>query len=57
MDEKCDDGAYLGRTQYDAPDIDNGVIFTSDRDLEPGQFVNVTVIDAFDYDLTGKESL
>jgi len=57
VDEKCDDGTYMGRTQFDAPDIDNGVIFTSDRDLVPGQFVNVTVIDAFDYDLTGKESL
>ncbi|MBR5228886.1 MAG: 30S ribosomal protein S12 methylthiotransferase RimO [Firmicutes bacterium] len=57
VDEKCDDGTYMGRTQYDAPDIDNGVIFTSDRELEPGQFIKVTVTDAFDYDLTGKESL
>ena len=47
----------MGRTEYDAPDIDDGVIFTSDAELEPGTFVNVEITDAFDYDLTGKAVL
>lgn len=49
-----EEGAYLGRTQYDAAEIDNGVIFTSDKPLEPGDFVKVKIIDAFDYDLVGE---
>ncbi|MBR2001801.1 MAG: 30S ribosomal protein S12 methylthiotransferase RimO [Firmicutes bacterium] len=50
-----EDGSYIGRTRYDAPDVDNGVLFTSSRQLEPGDFVEVEIIDAFDYDLVGRE--
>ena len=50
-----DGTSYIGRTQYDAPEIDNSVIFTSGRDLKPGDFVNVKIVDAFDYDLVGVE--
>lgn len=49
-----EDGAYLGRTVYDAPEIDNTVIFTSDEELVPGNMVQVKITDAFDYDLVGK---
>ena len=52
MDET---GAYIGRTEYDAPEIDNSVIFTSERELAPGDFVKVQINDAFDYDLVGVE--
>lgn len=54
VDEKDEDGAYVGRTQYDAPEIDNTVIFRSDRELKPGDMVNVKITDAFDYDLVGR---
>lgn len=54
VEEKCEDGTYMGRTEFDAPEIDNGVIFTADEELAPGTFVNVEITDAFDYDLTGK---
>ena len=40
---------------YDAPEIDNAVIFTSERELNTGDFVKVLVKDAFDYDLAGVE--
>lgn len=49
-----EDGAYLGRTVYDAPEIDNTVIFTADEELVPGDMVQVKITDAFDYDLVGK---
>ena len=49
------DNSYLARTEYDAPEIDNSVVFTSLRKLKPGDFVNVEIVDAFDYDLIGKE--
>jgi ribosomal protein S12 methylthiotransferase len=55
VDSKDQDGAYIGRTVYDAPEIDNSVIFTSERDLTPGDMVKVRILDAFDYDLTGVE--
>lgn len=45
---------YLGRTQYDAPEIDNMVILQSDRPLQPGDMVQARIIDAFDYDLTAE---
>ena len=55
VEEKDEDGSYIGRTQYDAPEIDNSVIFTSRRDLKAGDMVRVLVEDAFDYDLVGRE--
>lgn len=54
VDGTDEDGAYLGRTVYDAPEIDNTVIFTSDEELVPGNMVQVKITDAFDYDLVGK---
>lgn len=55
VDEIDEDGSYIGRTRYDAPEIDNSVIFTSTKALKPGDIVNVMVNDAFDYDLVGTE--
>jgi ribosomal protein S12 methylthiotransferase len=52
--EESEDGFYMGRTSYDAPEIDNKVIFTCDKPLLPGDFVMVEITDAFDYDLSGK---
>ncbi len=54
IEEKNDDGTYSGRTGYDAPEIDDGVILTSERELKPGDFVLAEITDAFDYDLTGR---
>lgn len=55
VDEMDEDGSYIGRTRFDAPEIDNSVIFTSENKLVPGDIVNVLINDAFDYDLVGKE--
>lgn len=55
VEEKDEDGSYIGRTAYDAPEIDNSVIFVSDNELQAGDMVRVLVQDAFDYDLTGME--
>ena len=53
VEEVFDDGSYSGRTVYDAPEIDDGVLFTGPVGLQPGEFVYVTITDAFDYDLSG----
>ena len=55
VEDRDEDGSYVGRTEYDAPEIDNSVLFTSDRELKAGDFVRVEIIDAFDYDLVGRE--
>jgi len=55
VEEMDEDGSFIGRTRYDAPEIDNSVIFRSDRELKAGMIVNVKIEDAFDYDLTGME--
>lgn len=55
VEEKDEDGTYIGRTAYDAPEIDDTVIFTAERGLKKGDFVSVKILDAFDYDLTGVE--
>ncbi len=47
------DGSYYGRSQYDAPEIDNSVLFSSGNPLNPGDFVKIRILDAFDYDLAG----
>jgi len=49
------EGAYYGRSRYDAPEIDNSVIFTSKDAHRPGDIVKVEITDAFDYDITGRE--
>ena len=54
VDGTDEDGAYLGRTQYDAPEIDNTVIFDADEELSAGDMVKVFINDAFDYDLVGR---
>jgi ribosomal protein S12 methylthiotransferase len=50
--EREEEGTYIGRSPYDAPEIDNSVIVDSPRKLVPGEFVEVEIIDAFDYDLS-----
>ena len=46
---------YIGRTKGDAPDIDNGVMFTvNGAPPEPGDFIRVRITDAMDYDLVGE---
>lgn len=55
VDEIDNEGAYIGRTVYDAPEIDNTVIFKSNDKLSPGDMVRIHITDAFDYDLIGEK--
>ncbi|MDE6412885.1 MAG: 30S ribosomal protein S12 methylthiotransferase RimO, partial [Eubacterium sp.] len=53
IDEK-DDDKYIGRSYLDSPEIDSGIIFTSDKELEIGSFVDVKITDFDGYDLIGE---
>ena len=55
IESRDSDGTYIGRTRYDAPEIDDQIVVASRRDHKPGDIIEVTVTDAFDYDLVGTE--
>lgn len=48
------EGAYIGRTERDAPEVDNSVIIQSKKTLQEGSFVNVKISAASEYDLIGE---
>jgi ribosomal protein S12 methylthiotransferase len=52
--DKKEAGRYIGRTEFDSVEVDHEVIFQSDKKLHPGDFVNVKITKAFDYDLEGE---
>ncbi|MBX2926153.1 MAG: 30S ribosomal protein S12 methylthiotransferase RimO [Chitinophagaceae bacterium] len=52
--DKKESGRYLGRTEFDSVEVDNEVIINTDRKLKPGDFVQVKITKAFDYDLEGE---
>lgn len=45
---------YLGRTEHDAPEVDGSVHVRSKKRLKPGDFVQVKIDGALEYDLTGE---
>ena len=45
---------YEGRSYAEAPDSDGKIFFTSDEPLAAGDFVNVELLIAEEYDLTGR---
>jgi ribosomal protein S12 methylthiotransferase len=50
--ERMEEGNYVGRTEWDAPEIDNEVFITAPAGrLAIGQFVDVTISDATEFDL------
>ena len=47
-------GRYIGRTEFDSVEVDNEVIINSNKALKIGEFVNVKIDKAYDYDLEGE---
>ena len=45
---------YVGRTEYDSPEVDPEVLIKADSELAPGEFVNVRITEADAFDLYGK---
>ena len=54
IDEKVEDGLYEGRSYRDMMEIDGLVFVKTQEDLKKGQFVNVNITEALEYDLTGE---
>ncbi|MBF0597243.1 30S ribosomal protein S12 methylthiotransferase RimO [Faecalibacter rhinopitheci] len=46
---------FVGRTEHDSPDVDNEILISAiDTYLPVGEFVNVEIIEAYEFDLIGK---
>lgn len=52
--DSYDGEKYVGRSYMDSPEIDSGIIFTSNDIKEIGSFVNVLITDYDGYDLIGE---
>lgn len=52
--DRREGGQFVGRTEYDSPEVDNEVwLDPSGLTINTGSFVTVTITGASDYDLTG----
>ena len=49
--DREEEGYYVGRTQYDSPEVDCEVLIETKRELHVGEFYNVTIIKSEDFDL------
>jgi ribosomal protein S12 methylthiotransferase len=54
MVDKKEANRFIGRTAFDSVEVDNEVIINSSKKLTIGEFVNVKITKAFDYDLEGE---
>jgi ribosomal protein S12 methylthiotransferase len=52
--DKKEAGRYLGRTEFDSVEVDNEVIIPATKKLVIGDFVNVNITKAYDFDLEGE---
>ena len=54
MVDKREAGRFIGRTEFDSVEVDNEVIIQTPNKLPIGEFVNVKITKAFDFDLEGE---
>lgn len=53
--DRLESGYYIGRTEHDSPEVDNEVMVTAESNyLRIGDFVDVKITDASEFDLYGK---
>jgi len=52
IDEVRED-ATIARSYADAPEVDGTVIIPGQHDLQPGQFIDVEIVDSYEFDLIG----
>lgn len=55
IDEKTESG-YIGRSYLDSPEIDSGILISSEKKHNTGEFINVKITDYDGYDLIGVET-
>jgi len=51
--DRSEEGFFVGRTQYDSPEVDNEVLVADDQQLSIGHFYQVRITSAGEFDLYG----
>lgn len=51
--DRREGGYYIGRTEYDSPEVDNEVLVSSVKELVPGSFHEILITGANEFDLFG----
>ena len=51
--DRKEGGHFIGRTQYDSPEVDNEVLIPATQFVRLGDFANVKIIKAEEFDLYG----
>jgi len=51
--DRREEDYFVGRTQYDSPEVDNEVLLPVDQELSTGQFYRVKITGADEFDLLG----
>ncbi len=52
--DRKEGGYFIGRTEFDSPDVDNEVLIDATQHyLKIGEFANITIFDASEFDLYG----
>ena len=54
--DREEDDFYVGRTQWDSPEVDPEVMIEKTRKLVPGEFIDVRILQALPFELIGRES-
>ena len=54
MIDRLEGDYYVGRTEYDSPEVDPEVLIKADSNLPIGEFVNVKITEADAFDIYGK---
>jgi len=54
MVDKKEAGRFIGRTEFDSVEVDNEVIINTSKKLTPGEFIQLKITNAYDYDLEGE---
>lgn len=53
--DRKEGGHFIGRTEFDSPDVDNEVLIDASKTyLKTGEFVNIRITDAAEFDLYGE---
>ena len=52
--ERIEEGNFVGRTEWDAPEVDNEVFISKIEKVRVGDFVDIAITDATEYDLYGE---
>jgi ribosomal protein S12 methylthiotransferase len=52
--DRIEGGHFVGRTEFDSPDVDNEVLIDSSKHYKDGRLYNDKIIEATEFDLYGE---